>query len=61
MHAQLLQLCPTICNTIGIACQASLFIGFFKQEYWSGLPCPPPGKRNVGNYIQNLIIIYSVK
>jgi len=18
-------------------------MGFFKQEYWSGLPCPPPG------------------
>ena len=23
--------------------QASLSIGFFQQEYWSGLPCPPPG------------------
>ena len=23
--------------------QASLSMGFFKQEYWSGLPCPPPG------------------
>jgi len=18
-------------------------MGFFRQEYWSGLPCPPPG------------------
>ena len=26
-----------------IAHQASLFIGFFRQEYWSGLPFPPPG------------------
>ena len=26
-----------------IAHQASLFIGFFRQEYWSGLPCPPSG------------------
>ena len=26
-----------------IACQASLSMGFSKQEYWSGLPCPPPG------------------
>jgi len=25
-----------------IARQASLFIGFSWQEYWSGLPCPPP-------------------
>ena len=26
-----------------IACQALLSVGFFRQEYWSGLPCPPPG------------------
>ena len=23
-----------------VACQASLSMGFFRQEYWSGLPCP---------------------
>ena len=26
-----------------VACQAPLSTGFSKQEYWSGLPCPPPG------------------
>ena len=26
-----------------IACQAPLSMGFYRQEYWSGLPCPPPG------------------
>ena len=26
-----------------VACQALLFMGFSRQEYWSGLPCPPPG------------------
>ena len=26
-----------------VACQAPLSIGFSRQEYWSGLPCPPPG------------------
>ena len=26
-----------------VACQAPLSMGFCKQEYWSGLPCPPPG------------------
>ena len=26
-----------------IACQAPLSMGFFRQEYWSGLPSPPPG------------------
>ena len=26
-----------------VAHQASLFMGFSRQEYWSGLACPPPG------------------
>ena len=26
-----------------VAHQASLFNGFSRQEYWSGLSCPPPG------------------
>ena len=26
-----------------IACQAPLSMGFSRQEYWSALPCPPPG------------------
>ena len=26
-----------------VACQALLSMGFFRQEYISGLPCPPPG------------------
>ena len=26
-----------------VACQVPLFIGFSRQEYWSGLPCAPPG------------------
>ena len=26
-----------------VACQASLSMGFPSQEYWSGLPFPPPG------------------
>ena len=26
-----------------VAHQAPLSIGFSKQEYWSGLSCPPPG------------------
>ena len=28
---------------IYIACQAPLSMGFSRQEYWSGLPCPLPG------------------
>ena len=26
-----------------LACQAPLSMGFSRQEFWSGLPCPPPG------------------
>jgi len=26
-----------------IAHQVPLSMGFSRQEYWSGLPCPPPG------------------
>ena len=26
-----------------VACQAPLFMGFSRQEYWSGLPVPSPG------------------
>ena len=26
-----------------VACQVSLSMGFFRQEYWSGLLCPPQG------------------
>ena len=25
-----------------VACQAPLSMGFTRQDYWSGLPCPPP-------------------
>ena len=26
-----------------VACQIPLSLGFSRQEYWSGLPCPSPG------------------
>ena len=26
-----------------VACQTPLSMGFSRREYWSGLPCPPPG------------------
>ena len=34
------QLCATLWN---VAPQAPPSMGFSGQEYWSGLPCPPPG------------------
>ena len=39
-----LQSCPTLCDPMDcIALQAPLSMGFSRQEYWSRLPCPPPG------------------
>ena len=26
-----------------VLCQAPLYMGFSRQEYWNGLPCLPPG------------------
>ena len=37
------QLCLTLCDRMDIAHQAPLSMGFSNQEYWSGLPFPPPG------------------
>ena len=39
----LLQPCPTLWDPVTVAHQAPLSMGFSRQEYWSGLPCPPPG------------------
>ena len=38
----LLQSCPTLCDLWTVSRQAPLSMGFFRQEYWSGLPCPLP-------------------
>ena len=33
-----------LCTTLWtVACQVPLSVGFPRQEYWSGLPCPLPG------------------
>ena len=48
-------MCVCACECIRFSCvwlfatqrtrarQAPLSMGFSRQEYWSGLPCPPPG------------------
>ena len=35
------QSCPNFCDPVDY--RLSLSMGFSRQEYWSGLPCPPPG------------------
>ena len=37
------QLCPTLCDPMDCSSPSSSSMGFWRQEYWSGLPCPPPG------------------
>ena len=39
-HFSRVQLCVTLWT---VARQVPLSKGFSRQEYWSGLPCPPPG------------------
>ena len=37
------QLCLTLATPWTVACQAPVSISFLRQEYWSGVPFPPPG------------------
>ena len=41
--AKLLQSCPTLCSSMGCSLQGSSVCGILQQEYWCGLPFPPPG------------------
>ena len=44
VYATLFQSCLTLCDLIwNVAHLAPLSIGFSRQEYWSGVPSPPPG------------------
>ena len=43
MHAQLLSRARLSETSWTTAHQAPLYMGFSRQESWSGLPCPPPG------------------
>ena len=43
VHAELLHSCLTLATQWTVAYQAPLSIGLSGQEYWTGLPFPPPG------------------
>ena len=43
MHAKPLNHVQLFAALWIVACQAPLSMGFSRQEYWSVLPCPPPG------------------
>ena len=41
--AKLIQSCPTLCNPMDYSPTGSSVHGISREEYWSGLPFPPPG------------------
>ena len=43
MRAKSPQSCLTLYDPMDCSPTGSSVIGFSRQEYWSGLPCPPPG------------------
>ena len=43
VYSKLPQLCLTSCNPMDCSPPAALSMGFSRQVYQSGLPCPPPG------------------
>ena len=42
LAAKSLQSCPTLCNPIDGSPPGSPYLGFSRQEHWSGLPFPSP-------------------
>ena len=43
VRAKLLQSCPILCDPMDCSPPGFSIHGISEQEYWSGLPCPPPG------------------
>ena len=41
-ESEVAQSCPTFCDPVDCSPPGSS-MGFSRQKYWSGLPCPPPG------------------
>ena len=45
VYVKLQQSCPTLCNPMDWSSPCSSVHRIVRQEYWSGLLCPPPGNR----------------
>ena len=37
------QSCLTLCDPMDCSLSGSFVLGFPREEYWNGLPCPSPG------------------
>ena len=44
-----------------VACQGPLSMEFFRQEYWSSLPFPPPGDFHSAMQPRSQIIYFKVE
>ena len=44
VHTKLLESSSLFAIVCTVACKVPLSMGFSRQEYWSGWPCPPPGR-----------------
>ena len=49
LPAKSLQSCLTLCDPMDCSPPGSLSMELSRQEYWSGLPCPPPGAMDLPN------------
>ena len=54
--AKSLQSCLTLCNPVK-AHQAPQSLGFYRQEYWSGLPLPSPGDGDCSHEIERRLLL----
>ena len=52
-ESEVAQLCPTLCDPWTVAHQAPPSMGFSRQEPWSELPFPSPGKEMLGSQEEN--------
>ena len=41
-ESEVAQLCPILCDPMGVDYHASPSMGFSRPEYWSGVPFPSP-------------------
>ena len=41
-ESEVTQSCLTLCDSMDCSLPGPLSMGFSRQEYWSGQPCPPP-------------------
>ena len=56
--AKSLQSRPCLCNTMHCSPPGSSVHGFSREEYWSGLPYPPPGDLPEGQNRSLLLLQY---